>query len=401
MPQALFALKALLVAASASAATLSSYVQMLRDPSHAWPGRAVADETRFAPAPKLSSSDASRRAELEKMIETYAPRIWMHPNEPFDPLDPIRFIQASSLWLKRNWSPNELIAKKGEVKAQELGTKNTGTYARNARTLWGETGARFSPVGFITDAAAGQSAPTVNRGRGNHRDFFLRYEDPTYGTGESRDFTDFKLGGRAYSAPIDSAKTPIFWKLSASPALAELGSPTEGTERVLIEYWYHVPYSRATKIEMGNHQGDWEGVSMLVDLSLDSSGKLTHKLLAAYYASHDAGKWHCARELEREDGHPVAYSALGTHATYSAPGAYSAGFITDHTAKGRAWDTWRHVRPLANEPYFGFAGYWGDIHFLPFMSGPAAPDSTTKTLPNRKVASNSKTLVAVRSACGF
>jgi hypothetical protein len=167
-----------------------------------------------------------------------------------------------------------------------------------------------------------------------------------------------------------SSAEPMFWKLGGADG-----------RRILIEYWYHAAYSRATSWGLGNHQGDWEGLAAMVELGEGAAGGLTHRPVAFYLAAHDGGAWHRPEELEWEDGHPVVYTALGTHATYARAGSFVTRFLTDVTGRGRAWDAWRNLRALVSEPYFGFRGLWGEARFFRFMSGPLLPGSFGKRLP--------------------
>lgn len=371
---------------------VTPYVQLLQTPAIAWsartdssaPGAAITD-------PELPNDFRSRRSELEAMLKAYAPRLWFHPADPFAPTDPLDFIKNASLWLKRPWGPSERIAGVGEVRPSELGQANTGIYARRMSRFWRAEGPMFSPAGFVKHAHASQSdrapsdAGTSTANTDDEKRFFLKLEDPTQGSGLKRDWDYTSLGKDDFSKiPIKPGAVPMFWRLGKLPAGASSAAP--GHERVLIEYWYHVPYSKATKWAVGNHQGDWEGMAFVVDLSLDANGKLSHKLVNAFFAAHEGGRWHCPSELQIEDGRIQAFSALGTHATYSREGEYGNTFVTDKTARGRNWDTWQLLRPMVLEPYYGFAGHWGDRKFLPHTSGPTAPGAGDKWLPNRSVA---------------
>jgi hypothetical protein len=278
------------------------------------------------PKSLVQGFDKTLAREVTRMLKAYAPRIWFHPREADSAMDPLRFVQDASFWIRRHGRGDELIAERGKVKPEEI--------------------------------AAVQSQPTAR--------YFLRYEG--------------SLGRDTASAQRPVVDPPILWKLGVLPP------PTGRIARnvVLLEYWYHMAYSRGV-FGIGDHQGDWEGLSFLVELGFDAKGRLTHRPLAAYYAAHEGGKWHRPEELswiqDPETGrHPEAFSALGSHATYPSAGKFNTVLIIDVTDRGKAWDTWKSLRPLNLEPYFGYSGAWGAASFFSFMSGPLVP-GPTKTLP--------------------
>lgn len=180
---------------------------------------------------------------------------------------------------------------------------------------------------------------------------------------------------------------PALWRPGNPKVLAAVfGPPKQGIRRSLVEYWFHYPYSRATGWGLGNHQGDWEGYAVAVEWA-EGPREWKHRMLGAYLAAHEGGRWSCASELETTDqGKPQVYSALGTHATYRAEGDHDGGWIRDRTGKGWAWDTWKTLRLLTAEPYYGFKGSWGARSGLErglglaFMSGPLAPGPGFKAL---------------------
>ncbi len=389
---------------------IARYVELLASPELAWSGRKdPAKGSEFAPDPVLPHSAARRRAEIEEMLKAYAPRIWLHPKEPYQPMDPMEFIQGSSLYYRHGWSKKELIARKGEVKANELGLMNSSEYRRTPRFLffW-EKGHSVLPSSMFPIMRPYHSGYLLN-GEG----YVLKYEENLLRRLVRR------LGGA--KKPHESiAKVPIFWRLGKLPSFAQTTqSRFPDRELVVIEYWYHLPYSFANRFGIGNHQGDWEGMAMLVELRLDPEQRLKHRLVAGYFASHEGGTWECGsslswsesdsdepmralastQELPARSLHPTVYTARGTHATYTAPGSYETRFITDRTGRGESWDTWNLVRPLELEPYYGYTGAWGDVNLFSFMSGPLVPGPGYKTLPKHDQSADPRLLSRIRRQC--
>ncbi|MCM2277160.1 MAG: hypothetical protein NDJ89_03725 [Oligoflexia bacterium] len=313
-------------ASESSVSTLPLLRETLQRPESVWSARA--DCGAYPPAP-LPPALERTRAELEQLLRRYAPRIWWHPEERFGPMDPLDFLKACSLWSGPSSARSRRVAAAGEALPallRKLGRKPEG---------------RKPP------------APENLRFEGNYPDF------------------------RRLSAS-ELERVPMFWRLS--PRQPDAGAAPAGTLRVLLEYWYYSPYNEATPIGIGNHEGDWEGIAMLIELREDARGALSHRPLAGYYAAHEGGAWHCASELDWTPEHPEAFSALGTHATYPTEGRKLA-LALDHAARGRAWESWRRLLPLELEPYYGFTGRWGPLSALGFMSGPRAPAPSFKARP--------------------
>jgi hypothetical protein len=279
-------------------------------------------------------------AQLQPVLTAYSPRIWWHPRERYEAMDPMTFLARSSLWFRARIG--------GPVRLRDRGA--------------------VRPADMLTIQDEPDRA-------------FLKYEET-----ELRE-------------PAATNGPPVFWRLSESQVVEKFPARLPGRKRVLVEYWYHSAFSDAGFLGIGDHQGDWEGMAVLVELEATPTG-FKHEPIAAYYAAHEGGRWHCASQLEwTDDGHPVAYSALGSHATYARAGKNRRFLVmSDETAAGRKWDTWKRMRPLVREPYFGFRGAWGDIAWLPFMSGPKVPDARFKFLPKGSLKTETEALEELKSS---
>jgi hypothetical protein len=156
------------------------------------------------------------------------------------------------------------------------------------------------------------------------------------------------------------------------------------------------------------HQGDWEHIVVDLKHSPASLGQTAptgvdyyqHECPAEHHGAHlgpteelvaDGGKF------EVDDGtHPVVYSALGGHASYTTAGnhrlpacAFDVGLSTaifsgigDKTSKGAEWPTYESVDDAEHQPWWGFRGNWGfslkgqgpsGAHDVSPIAGPVAP----------------------------
>lgn len=177
---------------------------------------------------------------------------------------------------------------------------------------------------------------------------------------------------------VSSRVPALFWQRGASP-LPKLLSETRDFS--LIEYWVHLPFNETGLwFGLGEHQGDWEGLALLFD---------GERVVALYASQHDGGQWLCPKDVRWSggnvgDGRPVFFSALGTHATYAAPGAHRRnplGLADDLAAEGPLYDGAEGLRELSAQPFAGFRGHWGAWSWIPWNRGPRVPNAATKSLP--------------------
>jgi hypothetical protein len=275
-------------------------------------------------------------------------------------MDPLEFIRESALYVRSTFGFERLIAKKGDVTPQMLQS------LANERKIQ-----RPYQSGLFLNGAG----------------YFLRHDDRLENSSQKR----------------EASAAPILWRLGEGPFAQSFMSRDESSlrkKRIVIEYWYHVGYNWATRVGIGNHQGDWEGMSELIELDL-KIGHLEHRLLAAFLAEHETGTWVCAESLsyvERES-HPEAFSATGTHATYATSGDHRSAILVDETERGWSWDTWHHLRPLALEPYYGYPGAWGEPRYFSFMTGPLVPGPGSKWLPRDSKSQAYRTQLLLKSKC--
>jgi len=142
-----------------------------------------------------------------------------------------------------------------------------------------------------------------------------------------------------------------------------------GDGRVAIQYWLFYYYNDW----YNKHEGDWE----MVQVELDASSQPTR----AVYAQHHGGTLRPWSAVRKEGTHPRAYVALGSHATYFAPGTlYPQGStvgqqrIEVYDRTGYADGAMPQIVMISDsDPTWpAFAGRWGERAFGDF-SGPSGP----------------------------
>jgi hypothetical protein len=109
------------------------------------------------------------------------------------------------------------------------------------------------------------------------------------------------------------------------------------------------------------HEGDWERITVFLDADRQPT--------SAFYYSHHAGAPSAWSSLELDDGHPVVYSAEGSHASFTRPG--DPLDLVD--AGGPRWETWHNLVDARSRPWFGFGGAWGRLGPIADATGPLGP----------------------------
>lgn len=116
------------------------------------------------------------------------------------------------------------------------------------------------------------------------------------------------------------------------------GSPGPG--EIDIQYWFFYPYNgkvdfaTGTSTGLGEHQGDWEHVTV----RLNKDWRTAPTLKEVYYAAHaNEGSWNDDPPLYGGT-HPIAYSAWHSHASYPTTGVHHrAVVLADYTSAGWQW----------------------------------------------------------------
>ena len=103
-------------------------------------------------------------------------------------------------------------------------------------------------------------------------------------------------------------------------------------DQIDIQYWFFYPFNgnetlrlegvrtAETSLDLSQHQGDWEHITVRVSLVNDGS------IVAILYAAHSGGGWVTQRSsdnpegFDTKDGHPKVYVAAQTHASYPIEG---------------------------------------------------------------------------------
>jgi len=128
---------------------------------------------------------------------------------------------------------------------------------------------------------------------------------------------------------------------------------TDGSGKRWLEYWYWYYYNPKSFEGIGAHEGDWESVLV----GLDANNRPEEAILS----QHTGGSNCYIGEVEKtEEGGPVVYVAVDSHANYPKPGTYDAGFVTDY-ANGSGPAVQPSLVILGESPpgWLSWPGHWG------------------------------------------
>jgi hypothetical protein len=147
--------------------------------------------------------------------------------------------------------------------------------------------------------------------------------------------------------------------------------------RVWLQYWFFYYFNDKSLAGIGLHEGDWE----MIQIGLDSAGNPEVATYAQHAYAEKRDDWsEVKKEDDRDDGAPLVYVALGSHAAYFEPGEHRMEPVPllDH-ARGNG----RKVRPELIEMsdelrWLAWPGRWGRMGDSNGPDGPSFHDRQWK-----------------------
>lgn len=288
-------------------------------------------------------------------VVAYAPLVYLHPDEQYYPMNASAFIASSSLrWAHDQRCRDHEVAARGSVVGASLGE---GRYSHP--TASGAPSCRDGKQGFTsaqhTRPFDVERVPGLPLGEG----FYLDLDD-TCQAGIVRE-------GRCRPGdPTLFTGAPVYYDYAP---------------RQFITYWFFYGFSAPVggKLPLGRHESDWERITV----RLDGDDQAT----AVWYYQHGCPRFVVDRSSKEwpgvfVDGHPVVYSANGSHASYPWPGARAfeeclgskkIGKFDWPRSGGRPWATRKLLLPVQEQPWYGFGGAWGETGLSEADTGPLGP----------------------------
>lgn len=287
-----------------------------------------------------------------ELLETFAPKIWLHPDENRWPVNVDWLLSRSTLRHSHARCPDHEILAFGQVTRNNI----TEQLHRNAHDLF-----TFPPWDACDHYGPNNRSDSYTADP--KESFFLQFSDAAHrGSTLPRDWV---LYGHVY---------PVF-------------------EGIVIQYWQLYAYNDS--FASANHEGDWEYTSVLIDRQ--------ERAQRVVYYRHGHARDAAADRVEWEGSHHITYVAKGGHAQYRAfetetldfPGSCDADSAIDETqgfadkcGQGTAWKGWEpefggvvnvgeKFAPLNGSNWLRYSGLWGEIgaaaDVVTFTSGPQGP----------------------------
>jgi hypothetical protein len=291
-----------------------------------------------------ATTQTSTSSAREAVAKRWAPLVLLDPQEHYRPLPADCFIAHSMLDWARGSRRDEL-APSGEVDGAKLGQ---GKYSET-----------------VTDGACSPEKPCVFTSRSHTRPHDgnrprLRGRQGFYFDVDNL----FRVGirGNTDQGPIFTG-TPVYFEL---------------VDRRFVTYWFFYGFSAPAALaypggfNSAAHEGDWERITVRLD-SLDLP------LEVAYFEHGGAPLILPWSSVSKLDGHPVVFSAQGSHASYPRADVYPDNF--DRTRAGFIWPTWDEVADVRKQPWYGFGGAWGRVGRYSDFTGPLGPSTYKRPAP--------------------
>ncbi len=275
--------------------------------------------TRTPPAPPATNTPSANltQSQQRELALRYAPILYFHPDERNFLQDPMTFIEQSTLRQERDFRPDKELYGLGGVPADQL-----------------------PAIGPGNATADGQ--------------IFLDHQNE-------------KLGDGVRAGDLDNSVNLYQY------------DPKTNTITYFLFYSYNDGAPGNPLSEAGNHEGDWERIT----IQLDDQFQPTEVRYSAHDGQDVSRSW---ADAPKEDGRPVAFVAKGSHANYPEPGSWGFGdgllgglFADDVRPGGQRFDlATQPARDVTAEPYYGSYVLWGERGTLQevgkdFTSGPTGP----------------------------
>jgi hypothetical protein len=337
------------------------------------PGAAVPTGTTGTPASAASGPAA--------LATSFAPLVHLADTEKNPPMDTAEFLANSSLmWVHDDACRDKTVAE--QPVARDLGQ---GVY-HGRMTSRRVTGCRATGP---TYNSAQQTRPYDNPDLGAEGFVLTPHDKSLYRQG--------------------STDAPVYVQY-----VTEEGSQAGRKGYV---YWFFYPYNDFPAAGFGDHEGDWERISVVTD-----ADDRPQRVVYSQHSNRCSENW---KDVVGPDGRPQVYVAAGAHGSYPKPGDYDnpekAVPIADHTSEeGAQWQTWGSVRDVAAQEWWGYRGGWGKkghdvsvpgVGLVPadFMTGPVGPNPsrtmqdevfTDKPCPKPKSATTTTTPTPTSTTTG-
>ena len=215
-------------------------------------------------------------------------------------------------------------------------------------------------------------APSAADVAGLDEDYFLDLPKDTLhpGCGYAEDYSKLKENSRA--------PPTTYAHIATQP----------GHFGLVVQYWFFYYFNQFNDI----HEGDWEG--MQIAFAADTPGEALKQgpsqIALFQHAGGERADWDDTK-VEKQDTHPIVYSAAGSHATfydsaiYIENGSHGSGVGCDNTSEPLTRTEPEpvvvptHAPPGSKYQWLSYLGRWGQLE-KGFNNGPQGPVTKSQWL---------------------
>ena len=293
------------------------------------------------PTPADRDHDGIADIVEDQLIQKFAPVVKLHVDEQYLPANVPWYLQRVRMRFDVSHGFDDCLLNKGSV--------------------------------TITNLISQKNRDQVSGLSPNHSDFFLEQTDASGGddTDSYRQETRKGTGLAAWVSYAHVKPAPV----DVYPDMYD------------VQYIFFYAYNGdllKTKVESA-HEADMEHITVRVNKDLNT-------IYQIYYAAHDGeGKWYGSQTSigiqdgyrVTNDGRPIVYSAINSHASYPWAGRQYRGteLPDDATSDGGIeWDCRQNVINLGEKTYpcegmqwIQYSGHWGEMGETSWTNGPYGP----------------------------
>ncbi|TIC85912.1 hypothetical protein E8D34_12490 [Nocardioides sp. GY 10113] len=169
-----------------------------------------------------------------------------------------------------------------------------------------------------------------------------------------------------------------------STVYAHVATQPDEPGRLALQYWFFYPFNDFNN----KHEGDWERIQLEFDVGTVAEALQTEPVLAVYSAHEGSERsdWDDPKLSLANGTHPEVYVASGSHASHFTSDLFllrstTQGFGCDNTLGTSAITPVVRTIPsdaeraVAQYPWIGYLGRWGQRESPAFYSGATGPAS--------------------------
>jgi hypothetical protein len=290
-------------------------------------------------SPDRAGSSTKPVDKVHALAVKYAPLIGIHDAERYGPIDPAMFLDDAELRWARG-RRDVTVVRQGRLRAQAIGED------------CGEGCATFGPY------LPYQLTRPYRKGKRRPRLLAARQ--------------GFYLDGDAAVRPgqlVSDPPVPLFYDAQAAVGSAPLR----------ITYWAFFPFGRAFRNQPSarGREGDWEAMTIEFDAKRAPTAVVLPRPEAPRRVS-----WSAIPE-KVETSHPVLFATAQSHELAAVRRTDPTRICVQSVCARRlrdddlAWRPWivGGVRPVREEPWYGFGGAWGRAGDANRTTGPLGPSA--------------------------